>query len=157
MQPVGIQVSQEHRVELHFTPASEVHLPFARDLTRRAMLTYYRQFDLLWMDEAFDQAWCWREQWLLSNEQGAVGYLSLSADARALYIRELHLIESVRGHGLGARVLEQTFRWARERGLPRVRLTVFSTNPAQALYLRKGFVAVGEEDCFIRMERLVFP
>ncbi|MNO98925.1 Acetyltransferase (GNAT) family protein [compost metagenome] len=144
-------------MELYFTPASEADLPFARELTRRAMLTYYRQFDLLWMDEAFDQAWYWREQWLLSSEDGAVGYLSLSADARALYIRELHLIESARGQGLGARVLEQTFCWARERGLPRVRLTVFNSNPAQGLYARQGFVAVGEEECFIRMERSVAP
>jgi GNAT superfamily N-acetyltransferase len=120
------------------------------------MLRYYRQFDLLWMDEAFDQAWYWREQWLLSNEQSAMGYLSLSADARALYIRELHLVESARGQGVGSRVLDQTLRWAEERRLPRVRLTVFNSNPAQALYLRKGFVAVGEDECFLRMERLVF-
>lgn len=143
-------------MELYFTCASEADLPFARELTRRAMLKYYRQFDLLWMDEAFDKAWHWREQWLLSSDQGAVGYLSLSADARALYIRELHLIESARGQGLGARVLDQTFRWARERSLPRVRLTVFNSNPAQALYVRKGFVAVGEDECFVRMERPVF-
>ncbi|UVJ45915.1 GNAT family N-acetyltransferase [Pseudomonas sp. LS1212] len=143
-------------MDLYFTAATEADLPFARDLARRAMLGYYREFDLLWLDEAFDQAWFWREQWLLSTAEGAVGFLSLSADARALYIRELHLIESARGQGIGSRVLDQTVRWARERSLPLVRLTVFNSNPAQVLYRRKGFVAVGDEECFVRMERPAF-
>ncbi|MNN84425.1 Acetyltransferase (GNAT) family protein [compost metagenome] len=84
-----------------------------------------------------------------------VGFCSLSQDRQALYIRELHLIESARRQGLGTQVLAQLVDWARERRLPLVRLTVFKSNPAQGLYRRAGFVAMGEDECFVRMQRLV--
>ncbi len=137
------------------TPATDQHCAFARDLTRRAMLPYYHEFDLLWIEEAFNQAWSWREQWLVVEDGRVVGFCSLSQDRHALYIRELHLIEAARGHGIGTQVLVQLADWARERRLPQVRLTVFKSNPAQGLYRRAGFVAVGEDECFVRMQRQV--
>ncbi|QBF26440.1 GNAT family N-acetyltransferase [Pseudomonas tructae] len=140
---------------LQLTPATDQHRTFARDLTRRAMLPYYREFDLLWQEEAFDQAWEWREQWLISEDQQPVGYFSLSQDRQALFIRELHLLESCRGRGIGSWVLTQLADWTRQRHLPLLRLMVFSSNPARLLYLRQGFVCVGEDECFVRMQRAI--
>ncbi|MCE5983530.1 GNAT family N-acetyltransferase [Pseudomonas sp. LF19] len=138
---------------VQLTPATDQHRTFARDLTRRAMLPYYREFDLLWQEEAFDQAWEWREQWLISEAQQPLGYFSLSQDRQALFIRELHLLEGFRGRGVGSWVLTQLVDWTRQRQLPLLRLMVFKSNPAQALYLRHGFEAVGEDECFVRMQR----
>ncbi|MDD2046003.1 GNAT family N-acetyltransferase [Pseudomonas putida] len=140
---------------LHLIPATDQHCAFARDLTRRAMLRYYHEFDLLWIEEAFDQAWGWREQWLIVENDAVVGFCSLSQDRQALYIRELHLLENARGRGIGTQVLEQLAGWAAERRLPLMRLTVFKSNPAQALYRRQGFAAVGEDECFVRMQRAI--
>jgi hypothetical protein len=36
---------------------------------------------------------------------------------------------------------------------PALRLTVFETNPAKALYQRKGLRVVGQDECFLRMQR----
>ncbi|RWU19325.1 GNAT family N-acetyltransferase [Pseudomonas alkylphenolica] len=119
------------------------------------MLRYYHEFDLLWIEEAFDQAWTWREQWLIVEDDRLLGFCSLSQDRQALYIRELHLIESARGQGVGTRVLGLLAGWAAERRLPLMRLTVFKSNPAQALYQRQGFDAVGEDECFVRMQRVI--
>ena len=41
-------------------PATSGDLDFARSLTRQNMLRYYIQYDLLWLDEAFDVAWAGR-------------------------------------------------------------------------------------------------
>jgi len=140
-------------VSLRLTAASEADLPFARDLTRRGMLRYYCQFDLLWMDEAFDQAWGWREQWLVMNGEDRVGFCSLSQDSRALYIRELHIVEGARGQGFGGWVLQELDSWATRRHLPLLRLTVFKSNPARQLYRRHGFTEEGADECFVRMQR----
>lgn len=140
-------------VNLKLVPASAEHLPFARDLTRSGMLRYYCQYDLLWLDEAFDQAWDWREQWLVTAGEQHLGFCSLSQDSRALYIRELHIVQNARGRGVGSWVLQELDTWAVQRRLPLLRLTVFKSNPARALYLRKGFVEQGEEECFVRMQR----
>ncbi|WP_347900873.1 GNAT family N-acetyltransferase [Pseudomonas purpurea] len=134
-------------------PASSAYLDFARKLTCETMLGYYIRHDLLWQDEAFDVAWAGRESWLVRQDGVVVGYVSLSRDARALYIRELHVIAAVRGQGAGAWVIEEVLQMARKERRPALRLTVFKDNPAQALYQRMGLQVVGEDECFLRMER----
>ncbi|MFJ4068073.1 GNAT family N-acetyltransferase [Pseudomonas sp. NPDC089996] len=135
--------------------ASDADCTFARDLTRRAMLPYYREFDLLWIEEAFDEAWGWREQWLVMEGETVLGFCSLSQDRQALFIRELHLVPEQRGRGVGGQVLETLAEWAAQRRLPLLRLMVFKSNPARQLYLRHGFVEMGEDDCFVRMQRVI--
>ncbi|WP_407316403.1 GNAT family N-acetyltransferase [Pseudomonas sp. nanlin1] len=142
-------------MDLYLSPASASDLKFARDLTRRGMLAYYTRFDLLWQETAFDLAWQGRENLIVQVAGERLGYLSLSRDLRALYIRELHLLEAARGQGLGSAVLHEVQARARSEHFARVRLTVFKTNPARHLYQRHGFVEVGEEACFWRMEQAI--
>lgn len=142
-------------MDLQLAPACDADLAFACDLTRRAMLPYYSRFDLLWSDDDFAAAWHWRDNRLVKSGGEVCGYVSLSEDSRALYIRELHLLPAARGQGLGSQVLDWAMSLAASRGLPRVRLLVFKGNPAQSLYRRKGFVLVSEDDSVCRMERSV--
>lgn len=125
---------------------------FARTLTQQSMSHYYQQNGLLWSNDGFDTAWAGRENWLICRDDSVLGFVSLSRDSQALYIRELHLLEGCRGLGAGTWVLAQMAQMARAQGL--LRLTVFKTNPAKRLYQRMGLSIVGEEDCFWRMERV---
>ena len=136
----------------HLRAATDRDLTFARTLTHEAMNGYYTQYGLLWSNDGFDTAWAGRENWLICRDECVLGFISLSRDRHALYIRELHLLESCRKQCAGSWVLEQMALKARAQGL--LRLTVFKTNPARRLYQRMGLGIVGEEDCFWRMERV---
>lgn len=50
-------------------------------------------------------------------------------------------------------MLEELALWARQRCLPLLRLMVFRSNPARLLYQRHGFIEMGEDECFVRMQR----
>jgi ribosomal protein S18 acetylase RimI-like enzyme len=134
-------------------PATSQDLDFARELTCQTMLRYYIQHDLLWQDEAFDVAWAGRENWLIVRDEVVLGYVSLSRDARALYIRELHVLGTFQGQGAGSWAIDQVLSMARKERRPALRLTVFVNNPAKALYERKGLQVVGADECFLRMQR----
>ena len=134
-------------------PATSRDLDFARELTCKTMLRYYIQHDLLWQDEAFDVAWAGRENWLIVRGDRRLGYVRLSRDARALYIRELHVLEAFRGQGAGSWAIDQVLAMARKERRPALRLTVFENNPAKALYERKGLTVAGKDECFLRMQR----
>ncbi|MCP1518752.1 ribosomal protein S18 acetylase RimI-like enzyme [Pseudomonas migulae] len=134
-------------------PATSQDLDFARELTCKTMLSYYIQHDLLWQDEAFDVAWAGRESWLIVRDDVRLGYVSLSRDARALFIRELHVLEAFRGQGAGSWAIDQILAMASKERRPALRLTVFENNPAKALYERKGLAVVGKDECFLRMQR----
>lgn len=132
--------------------ASDQHLAFARRLTHQAMDHYYRQYDLRWSDKGFDTAWAGRENWLICQGDRLLGFVSLSRDDHALYIRELHILDAFRCQGAGSWVLEQMIAKAQVESRDYLRLTVFKTNPAKRLYQRKGLSIVAEEGCFWRME-----
>ncbi|BBP77950.1 hypothetical protein PHLH7_40540 [Pseudomonas sp. Ost2] len=134
-----------------FRPATDVDLEFARSLTRRNMMTYYCEYDLLWQEEAFDVAWAGRQNALLCEGEDVLGFVSFSRDPRALYIRELQLVEAGRGQGLGSWLIAQARDIAFREGRPEMRLTVFKSNPARQLYQRMGLEIVGEDECFFRM------
>ncbi|EJM30031.1 acetyltransferase (GNAT) family protein [Pseudomonas sp. GM25] len=132
--------------------ATSADLSFVRELTCRNMLRYYIHYELLWQDEAFDVAWAGRENWLILREGELMGYFSLSRDARAVYIRELQIVESAQGQGAGSWAIDQVAAMARLERRPALRLTVFKNNPAQNLYRRKGMFVQGEDECFLRMQ-----
>jgi ribosomal protein S18 acetylase RimI-like enzyme len=139
-------------MERQWRPATPDDLEFARELTCKSMLRYYIQHDLLWQDEAFDVAWAGRDNRLIAWGDNVLGYVSLSRDASALYIRELHIVEAFRGQGNGSWVIDQVLVLARQERRPALRLTVFENNPARALYERKGLRVVGKDECFLRMQ-----
>ena len=139
-------------MERQWRQASPADLDFARELTCRGMLRYYIEHDLLWQDEAFDVAWAGRDNRLIASGDKVLGYVSLSRDARALYIRELHIVQAFRGQGTGSWAIDQALALVRQERRPALRLTVFENNPARALYERKGLRVVGKDECFLRMQ-----
>jgi ribosomal protein S18 acetylase RimI-like enzyme len=139
-------------MKFEWQPAIEGDLEFARNLTCSNMLRYYIEHDLLWQDEAFDVAWAGRDNRLIVNDNRRLGYVSLSRDARAMYIRELHIDAAFQGQGAGTWVIDQVLALARMEKRPALRLTVFVNNPARALYERKGLQVVGYDGCFLRMQ-----
>ena len=128
-------------------------IDFARQLTCRNMLPYYLRHDLLWQDEAFDLASVIRQNWIIHRDDQALGFVSLSRDARALYIRELQIDQAFRRQGAGTWAIGQVWRMVALEHRPALRLTVFKDNPARALYERMGLQVVGEDECFLRMQR----
>ncbi|WCM49037.1 GNAT family N-acetyltransferase [Pseudomonas sp. WJP1] len=142
--------------DVDWRPATDRDLDFARELTHVNMLRYYIQHDLLWQDEAFDVAWAGRDNRIIVRGEHRLGFVSLSRDARALYIRELHVGQAFRVQGAGSWAIDQVLALACREGRQRLRLTVFENNPARALYERKGLKVVGRDECFLRMEREVF-
>lgn len=129
----------------HLRAATDQDRSFARTLTYEAMRGYYAQYRLLWSNDGFDVAWAGRENWLICSDDTVVGFISLSRDSQALYIRELHILEPFRGRGAGSWVLEQMALKACGQGRGLLRLTVFKTNPA------KGFISA--RACKLRVRK----
>ncbi|KJH85734.1 GNAT family acetyltransferase [Pseudomonas fluorescens] len=140
-------------MSLEWRPAEARDIEFARQLTCSNMLPYYLRHDLLWQDEAFDLAWVIRQNWIICRHEQTLGFVSLSRDARALYIRELQIDKAFRRQGAGTWAIGQVWAMVAVEHRPALRLTVFKDNPARELYERMGLRVVGEDECFFRMQR----
>jgi GNAT superfamily N-acetyltransferase len=143
------------KVSLRLSLASINDLPFARELTRVNMRTYYAQYGLIWQPAAFDAEWPSRESYLIHRESCLIGFLGITVEKNYLYVRDIQLIEAYRGEGVGAWAMTRIAHMAAERRCERIRLKVFKSNPATALYRRLGYASVGEETALLWMERLL--
>ncbi len=74
-----------------------------------------------------------------------VGYVCVLHKSEYDFIEEIALLPEAQGRGIGTQVLRDILGAAQRRGVP-VRLSVFVTNPAQALYARLGFEVVRIEE-----------
>lgn len=80
-----------------------------------------------------------------------VGYVCVIHQSECDFIEEIALLPEAQGCGIGTQLLLDILLAAQGRGVP-VRLSVFVTNPAQALYARLGFEVVRIQDPRMLME-----
>jgi len=80
-----------------------------------------------------------------------VGRMLVSAEAGAIHLVDIALLEAFRGNGIGGKMIESLTRRALEGGIP-LRLSVRQENRAMKLYTRLGFVRCGESGLNIEME-----
>lgn len=142
---------------LRLQPATDEHLAFARELTRVNMRDYYLRYGFVWQPEAFDLEWPTRESYVVELAGQAVGFLGLTQENDYLYVRDVQLVEAWRGVGVGAWIMTRVTQMARKRACKRIRLKVFKSNPALALYLKLGYRRVGEEPALFWMEQELTP
>lgn len=82
---------------------------------------------------------------LLLADGVPVGLLKLARGPGEWRVLQIQLSATVRGQGLGRRVMEEVLADASLSGAM-VTLTVLKANPAKALYERLGFTVVGEDE-----------
>lgn len=117
------------------------------------MRDYYLHYGLVWQPEAFDAEWLRRESYLVMQSGTLIGFLGVTLETGYLYVRDVQLIEAYRGEGVGKWIMTCVEQMAIAQGCASVRLKVFKANPAVGLYLRLGYVHVGEEAALFWMER----
>lgn len=134
--------------------ASNLELSFAHDLTRDNMAPYYSAVCRLWNETIFRNSWADTENFVLIVDERVIGVLRMSQDDGALIIRDIQLVDTARGRGYGTAAILEAERIACLRGIGRLRLSVFTDNPAVRLYYRLGFRELGTSGPFIRLEKL---
>jgi GNAT superfamily N-acetyltransferase len=81
-----------------------------------------------------------------------IGWIQVAEFADRLHLRQLHLIASFRGAGIGTRLIKDLLQRAAALKKP-VTLDVIHGNPAKSLYLRLGFRQCGQDADKIQMLR----
>lgn len=119
------------------------------DSQKRAFLRM--QFDAQY--EHYRKHYYDAEFWIIERDGERVGrlYLHFAADGD-LRIVDIALIDSVRGQGIGGRILQQLLDAAAKGGYS-VSIHVERNNPAMHLYERLGFQPIDEHGIYYLMER----
>jgi len=79
-----------------------------------------------------------------------VGFITVTEDARELFLRQISILPRAQGKGVGEAVVRRLLDLGSRRGKP-VGLLVYKKNRARRLYERLGFVVVEETSRDYRM------
>jgi ribosomal protein S18 acetylase RimI-like enzyme len=134
--------------DLRVRPALSGDREFLFEVRRAALRAYVEQTS--GWDDAEQRVIADKEfaelPYAVVEESGrTVGYVCVLHRSEYDFIEEIALLPEAQGRGIGTRVLRDILGAAQRRGVP-VRLSVFVSNPAQALYARLGFEVVRIEE-----------
>ena len=132
-------------------PATDADRAFCEALSRGNMTHYREAREIVWDPARFLASWAEFENHIIVVDGVSVGTLRLLAIDDALEIRDLQLLASHQGQGIGSWALETARTLAVARGFGALRLRVFPENPAHRLYSRFGFEAVATENGVVHM------
>ena len=131
--------------------AEETERSFCESLSRENMKGYRAARGIQWDPDRFNASWNEFENLVIICGDQLVGTVRLLPEGEELGLRDLQVLPERQGEGIGSLALEQTKQLAVSRGYDRLRLRVFSENPAKLLYVRSGFETVGDMDGTLHM------
>ncbi len=147
--------SKGNFVEVEVEKSNSIEL--ASELTRLNMRLYYQVRNIIWDQRKYKENWSQFENFDVKYQGAWVGIIRFSSDENALYIRDIQISPKYQNLGIGLSCLRYALEKAKSHSLSRLRLLVFSENPALNLYKTFGFQDLGESDGLIKMEMFVNP
>jgi ribosomal protein S18 acetylase RimI-like enzyme len=84
-----------------------------------------------------------------------IGFFAVRPEPNALYLQTILLVPDRRRRGYGTALLRHIEAVARAQGRSRVRLRVYTANPAEAWYRRHGYRVARDEQYSLIMEKVV--
>ena len=136
-------------------PAQYVDTDFARSAHhvayRDVIVRQYGVWEEETQDEFFDNDWNPSEFEIILCDAVPCGYMRVEDRGNDIHVRELVILPSFQGKGIGSQILSDIIKRAKICQVP-IRLRTQRANRAVELYLRLGFREVGRTETHILME-----
>ena len=130
-------------------------LKASAQLTLDNMQTYYDIYNVDWGIQEISSAIAELVNYDITHDGQVIGALRLSFEDNECQLRDIQIAEPHKGKGFGGKVIAMVRDLAAKKGLNRIVLKVFQRSPAAHLYLRHGFIRMGEDDRFLYMSAKV--
>lgn len=135
-------------------PATPEDHCFAESLYIANMAHLFRELGA-WDEEAavnrLRASFASTEIWLIEVDGQDVGWLQVCDKIESLELRQIHLVKSARGGGIGTCIMRYLMARAQAEQ-KRISLAVLPNNRARNLYQKLGFVFVGAEGVKLLMQ-----
>ena len=141
-------------MEIAFRTASERDFAYCAKLYFAAMEATISelQLDIDKHTAGFRDRWSAAEVRVIRRGGADVGWLQISTEANALFLKQLFVEALLRRQGIGTEVMRRLIDEATRAGRA-VTLGVVKTNPVRRLYERLGFKITHEDDRKFYMRR----
>ena len=139
-------------------PATVSDEEFLWEVQRRALGPYlWAQFGTTpeQQREFFDRHFDLGEHLVVERDGEPIGFLFSEHRGDSVYLGNLALMPEHQGRGIGAMLVGSVVRDAAQDGLPVTLQVLKSNQAARRFYERLGFVAAGETNSHVKMNRAV--
>jgi GNAT superfamily N-acetyltransferase len=126
---------------MHTRPATTDDRDFLFEVRRTTLRTYVDPWNDAEQRAVADKEFGELPYAVVEENGRPVGYVCVIHERDHDFVEEIALLPDVQGRGIGTRLLQDILQAAEQRNVP-VRLSVFTSNPAQRLYARLGFTTL---------------
>jgi GNAT superfamily N-acetyltransferase len=134
-------------LELQLRPAESTDYPFALDLYlhgSKKHLIEIGRWDERRVVSRFRRGFKPEQSRIICVNGADVGWMQVAEFLESFHLRQIHLVDRYRGHGIGTRLIQEQLKLANDLGKD-VTLDVIHGNPAKSLYIRLGFTITGQD------------
>ena len=129
---------------------------FCYRVTKSSMEDYVIRYFGSWAALNYHKKFDPNEVEIITKNNKRFGYYILKSKPKFLFIDKIHLSGSIRGKGVGTKLIEMIENKAKKSKKESVRLEVFTDNPAKKLYERLGYKIIDKpKDYLLLMEKRV--
>ncbi|MCU7553203.1 GNAT family N-acetyltransferase [Alteromonas sp. ASW11-19] len=123
----------------------------AAELTFANMQSYYQRYSVSWDAGQIAAMTAGLNNLDIISDGQRVGVVRLSFEDSVCHLRDLQIKPAFQNTGLGTQTLHAISQLALTANSSELKLKVFQSSPAAALYLRNGFVTERQDDRFFYM------
>jgi len=126
---------------------------FIHNLSRENMENYVKKFWGSWDKEKFISKIKKNNIKIIEYNSESIGFLDLEIIDNLAYLHNLQIKKSFQDKKIGRYVLLSAEQDIKNSGIKKIRLQVFKGNPAKIFYEKFGYVATGDSENSLIMEK----
>ncbi|MEH6384746.1 MAG: GNAT family N-acetyltransferase [Colwellia sp.] len=145
-------MQHDEKVTIGFRQAQQSDIPYLLQLRKDSMGEHLVSAGLNLSDQQHLEriSEFFTDSSIILMDKQPIGLIKLGVLADKLHIRQLQISPKYQGKGVGSKVLALVKKKAKELKLP-LTLNVLLANPVISLYLRHGFIVIGQNELEYQM------
>lgn len=92
---------------------------------------------------------------IVEYDNTIIGFYDIEPQKNLLHIRNMQLVSSFQGQGIGSFLMSLVEKEAKHRGFKKITLRVFKSNPAKEFYLKLGYKITKKDKNSAVMEKII--
>ncbi len=126
---------------------------YCYQLTKDNMLDYFTKYWGGWNPKVFEKNFNIKETFMILRNDNIVGYYVIKNKSDHYYIDNIQISSTMRGKGIGSKILIIIEKQVIDFGFNIIRLEVFKDNPAKKLYDKFNYKIIEDKDTSVVMEK----
>ena len=126
---------------------------FVYNLSRRNMEHYVKEHWGGWNSKIFRDTFDKSNIKIVKYKKRKVGFYDIAIEGCEMYLKNIQITLMLRGKGVGAFLMKEIEREAKNSKIKKIKLRTFKNNPANKFFSQEGYIIIDNDKSSVVMEK----